>query len=189
MSMASRTRRRLLKTVGVAVIALATVLPVNAAQSDSAPHCDIRWGSQAKEIPWVGDSVLTGVRAGRHTCFDRLVLDGGWVASARYVDQVRWQGSGRVVPVRGGARLEIVTASSTGADAPWAPGYVPPANASELVNVAGWSTFRQLAYAGDLEMRRTTLALGVRARLPFRIFGVNEPGRQPRVVVDVAHRW
>jgi hypothetical protein len=167
----------------------ATALPASPVTAGSAPDCDVDWGSQPKALPWTGDVVLTGLRAGRHACFDRLVMDGGWTGSARYVDEVRWEGSGRVVPVRGGARLEIVTTSSTGADTPWGSGYVPPANSRELVDVAGWPTFRQLAYAGDTDMQRTTLALGVRARLPFRLFRIGGPDQQPRMVLDVAHRW
>jgi hypothetical protein len=57
------------------------------------------------------------------------------------------------------------------------------ANARELVNVAGYRTFRQVAWAGSFE-GYTTAGLGVRARLPFRVFTL--PGR---LVVDVAHRW
>jgi hypothetical protein len=52
-----------------------------------------------------------------------------------------------------------------------------------LVNVTGFSTFRQVAWAGSFE-GQTTVGLGVRARLPFRVFTL--PGR---VVVDVAHVW
>ena len=47
--------------------------------------------------------------------------------------------------------------------------------------MAGYSTFRQVAWAGTFE-GQTTLALGVRARLPFRVFtlnGVAELGRHP----------
>jgi hypothetical protein len=36
------------------------------------------------------------------------------------------------------------------------------------------------------------MALGVRARLPFRVFvlnGVANSGNTPRLVIDVAHRW
>jgi len=181
--------RRTGTVVDCPTLARATAPPGVTARATSAPDCSINWGSQDKALPWTGDVVLTGLRAGRHACFDRLVMDGGWTGSARYVDEVRWEGSGHVVPVRGGARLEIVTTSSTGADAPWAPGYVPPANSRELVDVAGWSTFRQLAYAGDTDMQRTTLALGVRARLPFRLFRIGGPGQQPRMVLDVAHHW
>ena len=54
---------------------------------------------------------LVDVRAGQHACFDRLVMDvadarlTGW--SVRYVDRVRQDGGGQLVPVRGGARLEV----------------------------------------------------------------------------------
>jgi hypothetical protein len=59
------------------------------------------------------------------------------------------------------------------------------------VNVAGFSTFRQVAWAGSFE-GQTTLALGVRARLPVRVFvlnGVPASDLGPRMVIDVAHRW
>lgn len=55
----------------------------------------------------------------------------------------------------------------------------------------GYSTFRQVAWAGSFE-GQTTLALGVRARLPFRVFSLNRTpnsGHTPRLVIDVAHRW
>ena len=63
-----------------------------------------------------------------------------------------------------------------------------PANEKELVNVAGYRTFRQVAWAGDFE-GQTTIGLGVRARLPMRAFVLSSPDGGHRVVVDVAHRW
>jgi hypothetical protein len=63
-----------------------------------------------------------------------------------------------------------------------------PANASELVDVSGWRTFRQIAWAGSFE-GQTTIGLGVRARLPFRVFILDGPGTGSRLVIDVAHRW
>jgi hypothetical protein len=36
---------------------------------------------------------------------------------------------------------------------------------------------------------QTTLGVGVRARLPFRVTVLPGPGRHSRVVVDVAHTW
>jgi hypothetical protein len=48
-----------------------------------------------------------------------------------------------------------------------------------------------VAYAGSFE-GSTTLALGVRARLPFRVFtvaGTPNSDDTPRLVIDVAHRW
>ena len=56
------------------------------------------------------------------------------------------------------------------------------------VNVAGYTTFRQVAWAGSFE-GQTSIGLGVRARLPFRVFTLAGPGGGSRIVVDVAHRW
>ena len=64
-----------------------------------------------------------------------------------------------------------------------------PEDPEEVVDVSGYSTFRQVAWAGTYE-GYTTLALGVRARLPFRVFSL--AGTQPdtsRLVIDVAHAW
>jgi hypothetical protein len=61
----------------------------------------------------------------------------------------------------------------------------------ELVPVTGFSTFRQVASAGSFE-GVTSIGLGVRARLPFRVFtvtGIPGSANGVRVVVDVAHRW
>jgi hypothetical protein len=126
------------------------------------------------------------VRAGRHACFDRLVLDGASFARVRYVDAVRADGSGEIVALRGGARLEIVTARADDVET-GAPTY-SPADPLELVDVAGWTTLRQVAFAGSFE-GQTTVGAGVRARLPFRVFTLTTAGSDPRVVIDVAHRW
>ena len=63
-----------------------------------------------------------------------------------------------------------------------------PANPNELVNVTGYSTFRQVASGGSFE-GYTTIGLGVRARLPFRTFVLPGPGAGSRLVIDVGHRW
>ena len=180
--------RKLTRILGIATVALATALPIGAARADAAPYCGIRWGSLAKQDSGrtVASDALTNVRAGRHACYDRLVLDGASWARVRYVAQVLEDGSGRLVPLRGGARLEIITTRADDVQT-GAPTYTP-ADSAHLVDVAGWRTFRQAAFAGDFE-GQTTLGLGVRARLPFRVFVLTAPGRAPRVVVDVAHRW
>jgi hypothetical protein len=180
--------RNVTRMLGAAAVALATVLPIGVAQAASAPYCGIRWGSLAKQdsARAAVTAALTNVRAGRHACYDRLVLDGATWARVRYVAQVREDGSGRVVPLRGGAKLEIITTRSDDVQT-GAPTY-SPVDEAHVVNVAGWRTFRQVAFAGDFE-GQTTLGLGVRARLPFRVFVLTAPGREPRVVIDVAHRW
>ena len=81
-----------------------------------------------------------------------------------YVTAVTMDGSGQVVPLRGGARLQVV-AIAPAYDAQGNATY-HPANPRELVNVTGYATLRQVAWAGSFE-GRTTIGVGVRARLPF----------------------
>ena len=156
----------------------------------AAPYCGITWGS-LPDVQRVGapNASPTGVRAGRHTCYDRFVLDvRGDIRGydVRYVSVVRQDGSGIAVPLRGAADLQIVAFlpnyNSAGQQV-WTPG-----NLRELVNVSGFTTFRQVAYAGSFE-GQTNLGLGVRARLPFRTFILDGPGTGSRLVIDVAHRW
>jgi hypothetical protein len=113
------------------------------------------------------------------------------VASWRvqYVDRVLQNASGRPVPLRGGAFLQI----STGASDHTATGIATyqPADPNELVDVSGFRTFRQVAWAGSFE-GVTQIGLGVRAHLPFRVFavaGIPEAANGSRVVIDVAHAW
>jgi hypothetical protein len=87
---------------------------------------------------------------------------------------LRSDGSGNVVPVAGGAILSVVVRA--------------PAYQVIRTPVAGYRTFRDVAWAGSFE-GQTTFGLGVRARLPFRVFQLDGPGNGTRVVVDVAHRW
>lgn len=155
----------------------------------AAGWCGIAWGSLPKVS--VGSQIpgtVVGVRAGRHDCFDRLVIDvRGPIAGydVRYVDAVRTDGAGRVVPLDGAADLRIrITAPAY--DQQGRATYLP-ADAARLVRVTGWSTFRQVAWAGSFE-GSTTIGLGVRARLPMRVF-VLPGGEVSRLVVDVAHRW
>ena len=192
------------KTIFAALAVLA--LPAAAfaapavAGSSTAPHsvstgaattasCPRGWGSLPETNSRMVQSPLTTVRTGRHTCFDRLVIDLNGRAAGydvRYVGTVRQDGSGFAVPLRGSARLQVVVR---------APSYnlagqttYAPANRRELSNVSGYSTFRQVAFAGSFE-GQTTIGLGVRARLPFRVFTLAGPGSNSRLVVDVAHHW
>ena len=179
------------------ILALTTALAtfVLTVPAQAAPYCGITWGSTAKAHHAFDAEMINDVRAGRHACFDRLVIDvGGQDVSfnsydVRYVTQVYSEGKGDAVPVRGAADLQVVVR---------APAYdqhgnatFDPANDSEVVNVAGYSTFRQVAWAGTFE-GQTTLALGVRARLPFRVFtlqGTPASDHTPVLVIDVAHKW
>jgi hypothetical protein len=175
----------------VAVVVLGLVSPAAAA----APYCGITWGSQAKSHDAADSERVVDVRAGRHDCYDRLVVVvGGQDISfgsydVRYVQRITEDGSGHVIPVRGGAALQVVVR---------APAYDEhgnatylPANRREVVDVGSFATFRQVAWAGSFE-GQTTLGVGVRARLPFRVFtvqGTPNSDDVPRLVIDVAHRW
>lgn len=168
-------------TAVVAAVSLSTVLAATVTvPAASAASCSTRWGSLAEHAgtaAGVAGPQLLGVRAGSHACFDRLVVDlTGGTAGYRvaYVARVLTEGKGDAVPLRGGARLQIVVL------APSARGRLP------LPVVTGLRTFRQVAYAGSFE-GQSTLGLGVRARLPFRVFTL--AGSRPRLVIDVAHVW
>src|SRR4051812_4732291 len=159
----------------LAVSALAALRVVAPAPASASPYCGITWGSQPKVADAGDRERLYDVRAGRHDCFDRLVLDVGGEDttfgsySVRYVPVVQQNGSGEPVPVRGAADLEVVVRAPA-YDEQGRPTF-QPADPREVVDVGGYTTFRQVAWAGSFE-GSTTLALRVRAQLPFRVFSV-----------------
>jgi hypothetical protein len=191
----NRFRTRPLPTLLVVLTAVAAVvLGLVSPAAAAAPYCGITWGSLAKAQDRFDAEVVNGVRAGRHACYDRLVIDVGGEDTTfgsydvRYVSEVRADGSGELVPVRGGAVLQVVVRAP--AHNEHGATYLPR-NRSEVVDVRGFSTFRQVAWAGSFE-GQTTLALGVRSRLPFRVFsvaGTPNSDDTPRLVIDVAHHW
>ena len=97
-------------------------------------------------------------------------------------------GSGTRVPLAGGAALEVVVDAPAYARHGRAT-YLPPGR-GQVVDVDGFRTFRQVAWADSYE-GGTTLGIGTRARLPFRTSTlVGAPGDDAvRPVIDVAHRW
>ncbi|MGW0327231.1 AMIN-like domain-containing (lipo)protein [Nocardia sp. NPDC003183] len=164
-----------------ACVGLST-LPAAAAPSD----CGLTWGSQDKTSPNYSTATVADVRAGRHECFDRLVIDLSGPAAGYlvgYVGTVTQDGSGATVPLRGGGFLQIAVFAPAYDDA--GNSTYNPSNRTDLLSTSGYPTFRQVAFAGSFE-GRTTFGLGVRARLPFRVSTFDNP---TRVVVDVAHSW
>ncbi len=177
--------RALLAIVGL----LAAFFVVGPAPAQAAPYCGITWGSLAKSAGSLSGASVSNVRAGQHACFDRIVVDLKGYAngySVRYVSSVRSPGSGAVVPLRGGAYLQV-TVLAPAYTAAGVPSYLP-ANGHELVNTAGYATLRQVAFVTSYE-GYTDLGVGVRARLPFSVFVLHGPGATSRIVIDVAHRW
>lgn len=174
------------------VIALAVgVVPTVAASTSAqaAPYCGITWGSLQKSKPLSPTGFVTGVRSGRHACFDRLVVDLRGRApgyTVRYVSTFTGQASGLPIALRGGAKLAVTVNSPAQNPVTGAPTYTPP-NRTEVVNVTGYTTFRQVRWDSSFE-GYTSMGLGVRARLPFRVFTIQD-ATTSRLVIDVAHRW
>ncbi len=172
----------ILMTVGMGFLAPG---PASATTS----YCGLVWGSLEKSNHDMSTASVTNVRTGQHYCFDRMVVDlNGPVEgyTVRYVPAVAQDGSGFEVPLRGSAFLQVtVNAPSYGTN--YEPTY-RPVTKEELSNVSGYQTFRQVASAGSFE-GYTSIGLGVRARLPFRVFTLDGPGSGSRMVVDVAHFW
>ncbi len=100
--------------------------------------------------------------------------------SVRYVAKLYQDGSGRPIPVAGGAVLEVRVAApaydhETGA--PTYPGRV--GRPLPGVDLTGYRTFRDTRFGGSFE-GETLVGLGVRARLPFRVLGAHRPDRRGR---------
>lgn len=169
-------------------VAAAAATSVTTAVTTAAPYCGIRWGSVADTRAGYSSATIRNVRAGRHACFDRMVIDlRGSVRGydVRYAPVYR-EGSGSRVSLLGAADLRI-TVKAPAYNRYGQPTY-SPRSPSRLVDVTGYRTFRQIAWAGSFE-GQTTLGLGVRSRLPFRTFVIPQSGGVSRLVIDVAHRW
>ena len=175
--------------VALSVTLVAALFPVVMAQAAEA-GCATPWGSVAETSSAHPDAVIVGARAGQHPCFDRfvVVLDGAAPGyEVRYVRRFVPDASGRVVELRGDATLAITMLGARAHDNQGRPTYMP-ASRRDMVDVSGFRTFRQAYWGGTFE-GTTVVGLGVRARLPFRVFSVAGPGDRTRLVVDVAHRW
>jgi hypothetical protein len=173
-----------LSTAGVISASVIAATPAVAAPHHPAA-CSTNWGTNAKHRGSGSVTVATrvqAVRAGKHGCFDRLVIDlsGGRRPpfSAQYVRHIVAEGSGRTLRMRGHAFIQIAVRGPAGAH------YDP--NAVNLVSVSGFTTFRQVRGAGSFE-RVTAIGLGLRARLPFRVFELGSSAAGWRIVIDVAH--
>ena len=179
----------MLAGAGLAVAPSAPAVAVTAAPA--AVTCPTGWGSLPEAGPAGPARPLTDVRTGAHPCFDRMVLDVPGTSSAhpvgyhvRYVDKIVQDGSGKVLPIRGGAVIEVVAT---------APAYDPATGAQTYsgqsgrplpgVDLNGYRTFVDARFASSFE-GQSQIGLGVRARLPFRVFQLDN-----RLVIDVAHSW
>lgn len=153
------------------------------------------WGTGAREgSTTMSPAPVYLVRVGRHDCYDRVVFDlngddeVGYLV--RYVPAVAADPSGEPVPVDGGAALQVVIrAPILGADSQGhQPGRTPPAVGADMVQpaaIAGLAAVTAVKFAGTFE-GRSTFALGVTERRPFRVLVTSEQHYR-HVVVDLAH--
>ena len=182
--------RPLVLTLAFAGAPAFVVASASTAAATTCATTTSHWGSTPKSLNRLTPAPISNVRVGRNTCFDRMVIDvrgKGAGFTVRYVSQVLTQGRGAVVPLRGGAKLNVVIKAPTN-DVNTGTSTYNPANRRELVNVSGFSAFRQIASGGSFE-GFSTFGIGVRARLPMRAFILDGPGNGCRVVIDVAHHW
>ncbi|HSX07413.1 MAG TPA: hypothetical protein VLG11_00805 [Candidatus Saccharimonadales bacterium] len=177
--------RKIVLAALTTMLAAASIFTATAT-ANAAPYCGITWGSLPKSGGVMSTAPITNIRTGQHDCYDRMVFDFSGSASGyrvQYVDNVYADPSGLLIPLKGGAKLQIValapTYNSSGVSTyPGVVGQPLPG-----VNLTGYQTFRDAKFAGSFE-GQTTVGLGVRARLPFRVFTLDN-----RLVVDVAHHW
>ena len=148
-------------------------------------NCQLSWGTGnegAGGSAGPRTAKVRDLRAGMHRCYDRLVIDLGPGQhpgyQVRYVAEVDSQGSGSPIPLRGRAQLLVQINGSA------RPGF--PAGSRELANVSGYSVLRQVAGAGSFE-GVTDIGVGVKGKRPFRVRLLSGPGRDSRLVIDVAH--
>jgi len=180
----------------LALAAIAGALVAAPARASAAPSCGITWGSLPKGHAATTAVSLSTTRTGRHDCFDRVVFEfeGGFDGyRVEYVDQVRTEPDGWVLPVTGGARLQVTLwagiMDETGRST-YFGGNVP----DHVADVTGYKTLRDVAFGGSSSIGHssewhTTFGVGVRARLPFRAYVLPGPGTHSRLVIDVGHRW
>jgi hypothetical protein len=169
--------KRLLVVLLALVLATGLVeAPVGAA---SPRACPTGWGSleEATGPSTSPHSFVSDGRVGRHACYDRFVVEvdgpaAGYVV--HYVHRLRDLASNEIIPLPGGGKIEILVR---------APGISSEGHPQIFGDLAGFQTFRSARYGGTFE-GLTQLGLGVRARLPFRVFRLSG-----RIVIDVAHHW
>ncbi len=189
-------RVRMSLSVVLALLGMAVTTGEGRADGQRPPEraCAVRWGSLPKSVGSTSAVPLVGARLGRHHCFDRVVFDVAGDAAGydvRYADEFSKIGSGAPIPVVGGALLVIDVAASGhdrrfNSTVPWQAG--DQIVSSDKLVTDGFQTFQSLVYGGSFE-GPSVAALGVRARLPFRVFQLEGQGNTDRIVVDVAHRW
>jgi hypothetical protein len=176
---------------GLVAGALPAAAATNAASATSttaAPYCGITWGSLPKAAEQMSQAQLLETRTGRHDCYDRVVFEFAGSANGYRVEygEAYTQGRGDALSpyTAGGALLNVVLLEPA-----YGPsGSYPHASGDHVANVVQYRTLRDVVFGGSFE-GYTTFAVGVRARLPYRVFTLTGPGTHSRIVIDIAHQW
>ena len=168
---------RLLAAVAAALL-ITVVFDPAAGLASTQPGFSTR--PRVVEHPPLGAPTLVELRAGRHASFDRVVfeLDGPIPSyySVRYVPEVRLDGSGDPLQLRGTAFLEVVVRAPTH-DQDGRPLLTPARlrpNFPALLEVNAPTSFEG----------QTTAGIGLAHRVGFRVLELANP---TRIVVDLAH--
>ncbi|MEV6693663.1 hypothetical protein AB0M35_19550 [Micromonospora sp. NPDC051196] len=179
----------LLATAGTTATATGGTAAVGTAATGE-PYCGITWGSADKVAGTLSDTPLTEVRTGRHDCYDRVVFEFDGTATGYSVGygETYTDGEGLALSpyTAGGALLRVSLRAPAYDDEHL--GTVPYRVGDHVANVLRYQTLRDVVFGGSFE-GYTTFAVGVRARLPFRVLVLAGPGAHSRIVLDVAHQW
>ncbi|WBB90886.1 hypothetical protein [Verrucosispora sp. WMMC514] len=189
---------RIRRTVTTLVVALATLIAATATATPTAarqaatgsPYCGITWGSADKTAGALSSAPLVDVRTGRHDCHDRVVFefDGPVTGYSVGYGETYTEGEGLALSpyTAGDALLRVSLRAPAYDDEHLAT--VPYRTGEHVANVLRYQTLRDVVFGGSFE-GYSTFAVGVRARLPFRVFVLAGPGSHSRIVLDVAHQW
>jgi hypothetical protein len=156
----------------------------------AAPYCGITWGSTSKTRGTLSSAPLIAARTGQHACFDRVVFEfnGRVNGYSVHYGETYTDGEGlRLSPYTAGSAVLAVSLRAPAYDESHGSTY-RHRTGDHVANVLRYRTLRDVVFGGSFE-GYTTFAVGVRARLPFRVFVLAGPGTHSRIVLDVAHNW
>lgn len=163
---------------------LPSLTPLQARQFIAANPCTgFRFGADARAFHGaLRPGPIEAIRVGRHSCFDRLVVDirgplPGW--GVKYRDALIADGSGRNVPFRGRKIMEINLNTNAHNINTGRRTFTLPARPD-------FPEFKDLILAGDFE-GQTQIGVGVANVRPFRVFTL--PGARGHTlwILDVKH--
>src|SRR6478752_6524837 len=184
--------RVIVLSAALAVPAFVSAAPANGA-TVTCPV--VYWGSLPKAAAAAGPTeTIVNVRTGAHACYDRLVVDingsGPVGYDIRYVNNVYTEGRGDVVTLAGDAKIQVVVHAPSYDINTGVITYTPidQAQSQQLTNLAGYRTFRRVAFGGSFE-GQTTSGVCVQARLRGGAFVLKGPGPGRGLVFEAANGW